>query len=87
MNTLEVEALVTFTYFNLVLPKVEHLCASCELRTKRQQCESVQFDPLLISMCITILVLDFSMSGVRPVWSPFLLGDKQEAKFGGVMGA
>ena len=41
--------------------------AACELRAKQQQCESVQIDPLLISMCITFLVLDFSMSGVCPV--------------------
>ena len=31
IGSLEVEALVNFTYFNLVLPKVEHLCASYEL--------------------------------------------------------
>ena len=34
--------------------KVEHLCKSCELQIERQRCESVQFDPLSISMGITI---------------------------------
>ena len=38
-------------------------------------------------MCTTVLVLVFSMSGVCLVQSPFLLGDKQEVKFGGVMSA
>ena len=61
--------------------------ASCELRAKQRQCETVQIDPLFLSMYNTVLVLVFSMSGVCLVQSPFLLGDKQEVKFGGVMSA
>ena len=59
LNTPDAEALVNFTEFNLVLLKVEHLCESSELQIERQRCESVQFDPLSISMSITIFVLDF----------------------------
>ena len=61
LNTSEVEALVNYIEFNLILSKIEHPCESPELQTKRQKCESVQFDPLSIGMCITILVLGYSM--------------------------
>ena len=60
LNTSEVEALVNCTEFNLILLKVEHPCESLEVREKRQECESVHFDPLSINMCIAILVLGYN---------------------------
>ena len=61
MNILEDEALVNYTDFNLIFSKVEHPYETFELRTKWKKCESVQFDPLSISMCSTILVLGYGM--------------------------
>ena len=55
---------------------------------KGKICESVHFDPSSVSMCITILVLDCIVCRLCVRFRVcFLLGDKHEAKFGGVMSA
>ena len=60
-----------------------------KIESKGKGCESVHFYPSFSNMCITIMAFSFSMLGccVSGVESVFLLGDKQEAKFRGVMSA
>ena len=69
------------------LPKVKYLYAFTEHRAKQWVCEPVQFDPLFFSMCTTVLLFVAWCRLCILSKSQFLLEDKQETKFGGVMSA
>ena len=60
LNTSEVEALVNPSSNKFFL-KSNTLTNPLKFEQKGKICESVHFDPLFVSMCITILVLGYNM--------------------------
>ena len=61
LNTLEVEALVTAPSSNEFFQKSNTLTDPLKFEQKGKIYESVHFDPSFVNMCITILVLGYSM--------------------------
>ena len=61
LNTSEVKAFVNCTEFKRILSKSNTLTDPLKFEQKGKNRESVHFDPSSVSMCITILVLGYSM--------------------------